>query len=77
MRHAYDNALDNAFTKLMAHQRDSIQNEIFRFSDINDRTLSRFRSGPCDFGAQQLMNVVDISDFAVVGSTTSSTIVGA
>lgn len=77
MRRAYEQTIEQVFAKLMAHQRDFVQAETFRFSDIKDRTLSRFRSGPANMGAQQLINVADISDYAVVGATGGSTVVGA
>jgi hypothetical protein len=76
MRNASNNISDNDFRKFLSFQRDFVQNEISRFARIEDKTESRRRNGPVDFGGQQLMNVSNSSDYAIVGGSGGSTTVG-
>jgi len=76
MRNADSNISDNDFRKFLSFQRDFVQNEISRFARIEDKTASRMRNGPVNYGGRQLMNISSSSDYAIVGGSGGSTTVG-
>ncbi len=75
MRKFYDNKIDNNLAKMFNTNRDHISNERDRLSSVDDRALDKRRSGMLDFGALQFVNFFDDDEYAVIGSSMSSTIV--
>ena len=75
MRKSYQNTLNNNLTKMFNTNRDFIQQEISRLASSDQRSTEYRRNGQGDFGARQMVDFVGDNNFAVIGTTMSSTIV--
>lgn len=76
MRQTYNDSLDNAVRKMFNVNRDYIDQEINRLGTPSHRDTKYRRGGMLDFGARQMMNLTGEGDYAIVGLTVTSSVVG-
>jgi len=77
MRQTYNDDLDNTVRKMFNVNRDYINQEINRLGTPSHRDTKYRRGGMLDFGARQMLNLTGEGNFAIVGFTTTSPVVGA
>ena len=75
MRQSHEDLLNNNLTKMFNTNRDYINQEINRLGSISQRSTTFRRNGTGDFGARQMVNFFGDNDYAVVGTSMSSTTV--
>ena len=77
MRESYQNSLNNNLTKMFNANRDYINQEINRLASVSQRSTEFRRNGTGDFGARQMVAFFGDLNYAAVGTSMSSTTVGA
>jgi len=75
MRGSGQNSLNNSLTKMFNTNRDYINQEINRLASVEQRSTKFRRNGTGDFGARQMTNFFGDFNYAVVGTSMSSTMV--
>lgn len=75
MRKSFEDNLNNAITKMFNTNRNYINQEINRLASVSQRSTNYRRNGFSNFGARQMINFVNDSEFAKIGTTLRSTIV--
>lgn len=75
MRESFENSLNNNLVKMFNTQRDYINQEINRLGSVEQKSIAYRRNGIGNFGARQMVNFYDGSDFAIIGASMGSTTV--
>ena len=76
MRKSYEDILNNNLTKFNTN-RDYINQEINRLASVDQRSTDFRRNGTGNFGARQMVAYFGDLNYAAVGTSMSSTTVGA
>jgi hypothetical protein len=75
MRENFENNLNNNLTRMFNVNRDYINQEINRLASVSQRSAEFRRSGYGEFGARQMVNFFGDLNYAIIGTSMSSTIV--
>ena len=76
MRDTVQNKMDNVLNRMFNVNRGYIEQEIGRMGSVGARDTDYRRNGMLNFGARQMMNLVDDPSFMIIGSVSGSPIVG-
>ena len=76
MRKTYQNSMNSALTKMFNTNKDYLHHEIDRLASFQQRDTDYRRNGMLNMGALQMKNYSGDINYAIVGNSFSSTIVG-